>query len=72
MRTLQFGLKLKVGKQMNKVTTGLMTGLTLVVGGYCSSSAAAAGDFMGESQVNVEFMLATLWYRCNARAKAYT
>ncbi|EJF3710556.1 hypothetical protein ABCJ02_004375 [Salmonella enterica] len=55
MRTLQFGLKLKVGKQMNKVTTGLMTGLTLVVGGYCSSSAAAAGDFMGESQVNVEF-----------------
>lgn len=45
MRTLQFGLKLKVGKQMNKVTTVLMTGLTLVAGGYCTSSAAARGDF---------------------------
>ncbi|ENO2908305.1 hypothetical protein ACBC38_002595 [Salmonella enterica] len=55
MRTLQSGLKLKGWKQMNKVTTGLMTGLALVVGGYCASSAAAAGDFMGESQVNVEF-----------------
>ncbi|EAA2596861.1 hypothetical protein DNM18_26615 [Salmonella enterica subsp. enterica] len=55
MRTLQFGLKLKVGKQMNKVTTGLLTGLNLVAVGYCTSSAAAPVNFAGESQVNVEF-----------------
>lgn len=54
MRTLQFGLKLKVRKQMNKMTTALLPVLTLVASGYCAS-AAAVGSYQGESKVDVEF-----------------
>ncbi|EAA2596908.1 hypothetical protein D1914_20675 [Salmonella enterica] len=53
MRTLQFGLKLKVREQMNKMTTALAV-LALVASGY-SASAAAVGAYQGESSVNVEF-----------------